>query len=216
MSERYLTSDYVQQSFDFDEGEAIEPVEEVTPVHQVHEAFAPYIDVVALRDYAASGADLRLALRYAPELLPVEVVQVVETLRLLMTPLTREQVRSPMDIATLLMLDMGYLQQEQFRVVCLDTKNRIQKIHLVYQGSLNTAVIRVGEVFQEPIKLNSAAIIAAHNHPSGDPTPSPEDVLLNRHLVSAAKILDIDYLDHLVIAEGRYISMRERGLGFDH
>jgi DNA repair protein RadC len=84
----------------------------------------------------------------------------------------------------------------------------------VYQGSLNTAMIRVGEAFREPIKLNSASVIWAHNHPSGDPNPSPEDVLLNRQLVDAGRLLDIDVLDHLVIGEGRYISMRQRGLGF--
>jgi DNA repair protein RadC len=135
----------------------------------VRESFAPYVDVEALRHYSASGADLRVALRYAPELLPEEVVQIVETLKLLLTPLTREQVKSPVDIATLLMLDMGYLQQEQFKVACLDTRNRLQKLHLVYQGSLNTAMIPVGEAFREPIKLNSASVIWAHNHPSGAP-----------------------------------------------
>jgi len=75
-------------------------------------------------------------------------------------------------------------------------------------------MVRVGEVFREAIKLNSAALIVVHNHPSGDPTPSAEDVLVTRQIVDAGKLLDIDVLDHLVIGHGRYVSMRERGLGF--
>src|SRR5438270_9334620 len=107
-----------------------------------------------------------------------------------------------MDAAAMFMVDMSSLIQEQMRTLCLDTKNRVQKNHLVYQGSLNVSLIRVGEVFQEPLRLNSAAILLAHNHPSGDPTPSPEDVLVTREIGSAGKLLDIDVLDHLVIGKG--------------
>ena len=96
----------------------------------------------------------------------------------------------------------------------LDTKNRVQTIHTVYIGSLNASMVRVGEVFKEAIRRNSAAIIVSHNHHSGDPTPSPEDVLVTREIVSAGKMLDIDVLDHLVIGHGRFVSMRERSLGF--
>jgi DNA repair protein RadC len=87
-------------------------------------------------------------------------------------------------------------------------------ITTVYIGSLNASLIRVGEIFKEALKRNSAALIVVHNHPSGDPTPSPEDVLVTREIVSAGKLLDIDVLDHLVIGQGRFVSMRERGLGF--
>jgi DNA repair protein RadC len=85
---------------------------------------------------------------------------------------------------------------------------------MVYQGSLNASLIRVGEIYKEPIKLNSAAVVVTHNHPSGDPTPSPEDVLVTREIVEAGKLLDIDVLDHLVIGQGKWFSMREKGLGF--
>lgn len=129
-------------------------------------------------------------------------------------PGERLQIKSPLDAAQLLMAEMGHLDQEELRVILLDTKNRIQKLHTVYRGSLNTSLIRVGEVFKEAIRRNSAAIIVSHNHPSSDPTPSPEDVLVTREIVSAGKMLDIEVLDHLVIGQGSYVSMRQRGLGF--
>ena len=126
----------------------------------------------------------------------------------------RVQIKSPTDVAQLLMLEMGHLDQEHLRTVLLDTKNRVQGISTVYVGSLNTSLIRVGEVFKEALKKNSAALIVVHNHPSGDPTPSPEDVLVTREIVAAGLLLDIEVLDHLVIGHGRFVSLRERGLGF--
>ena len=133
---------------------------------------------------------------------------------LLMGGEERMQIRSPSDVAQLLMVEMGHLDQEHLRVVCLDTKNRVQKIVTIYIGSLNSSLVRIGEIFKEAIRLNSAAIIIVHNHPSGDPTPSPDDVTVTRQIVEAGKLLDIDVLDHLVIGQGRFVSMRERGLGF--
>ena len=126
----------------------------------------------------------------------------------------RFQIRSPTDAAQLLMADMGYLDQEQLRTVLLDTKNRVQTVHTVYIGSLNSAIIRVGEVFKEAVRRNSAALIVAHNHPSNDPTPSSEDLLVTRQIIDAGKLLDCEVLDHLVIGQGRFVSMRERGLAF--
>jgi DNA repair protein RadC len=135
--------------------------------------------------------------------------------RLLLTQhAQRLQIKSPTDAAQLLMLEMGHLDQEHLRTVLLDTKNRVQTVSTVYVGSLNASLIRVGEVFKEALRQNSAALIVAHNHPSGDPTPSPEDVLVTREIVSAGQLLDVEVLDHLVIGQGRYVSMRERGLGF--
>ncbi len=133
---------------------------------------------------------------------------------LLAGPQERAQVRSPGDVANLLMLEMGLLEREHLRTVLLDTKNHVQRIVTVYAGSLNTAVIRIGEVFQEAIRANSASIIVVHNHPSGDPTPSPEDVRVTQKIVQAGELLNIDVLDHLVIGRNRYVSMKERGLGF--
>lgn len=135
--------------------------------------------------------------------------------RLLLTEhAERFQIKSPTDAAQLLMLEMGHLDQEHLRTVLLDTKNRVQAVSTVYVGSLNASMVRVGEVFKAALKHNSAALIVAHNHPSGDPTPSPEDVLVTREIVSAGKLLDVEVLDHLVIGHGRFVSMRERGLGF--
>ena len=129
--------------------------------------------------------------------------------------LERRQIKSPTDVADLLMLEMSHLDQEHLRTVLLDTKNRVQAISTVYIGSLNASLIRVGEIFKEAVRRNSAALIVSHNHPSGDPTPSPEDVLVTREIVSAGKMLDIDVLDHIVVAHGGWVSLREKGLGFD-
>ena len=130
------------------------------------------------------------------------------------SPQSRPQVRSPADVANLLMLEMSLLEQEHLRAILLDTKNNLLRVATVYTGSLNTAVVRVGEVFREAIRANCASIIVVHNHPSGDPTPSPEDVRVTEMLVEAGKLLDIAVLDHVVIGRNRYVSLKERGLGF--
>jgi len=133
----------------------------------------------------------------------------------MVAPIEREQVKSPVDIVSHLQLQMGHECQEQFCVVCLNTKNRVQKIHTLYQGTVNAANVRVAEVFREPVKLNSTAIITAHNHPSGDPSPSTEDVLIVDKITKAGKLLDIDHHDHIILTPGKWVSLRERGLGFD-
>jgi len=150
---------------------------------------------------------------------PAKVTQIKAALELgrrllVASPQERPQVRSPADAANLLMLEMSLLAQEQMRVILLDSKNRVLAIPTIYQGSLNTSLIRVGELFREAIRQNCAAIIVVHNHPSGDPTPSPEDVLVTKQIVEAGKLLDIEVLDHLVIGRQRYVSLKERGLGF--
>jgi DNA repair protein RadC len=127
----------------------------------------------------------------------------------------RFQVKSPADVAALLMLEMSHLDQEHLRTVLLDTKNRVQTINTIYIGSLNSSLIRVGEIFKEALKRNSAGLIVVHNHPSGDPTPSPEDLMVTREIIAAGKLLDVDVLDHLVIGHGHFVSMRERGLAFE-
>lgn len=130
------------------------------------------------------------------------------------SPDERPVVKSPADAANLLMFEMSAHEQEHMRVLLLDTRNHVIGSPTIYIGSLNTAVIRIGELFREAIRHNCAAIIVAHNHPSGDPTPSPEDVRVTEQVVSAGKMLDIDVLDHLVIGNQRFVSLKERGLGF--
>jgi DNA repair protein RadC len=129
-------------------------------------------------------------------------------------PAERPQVRSPEDLARLMMGSMSNLEQEHLRVVLLNTKNRVLAQEEVCRGSLNSTAVRVGEIFREPIRQNAAAIILVHNHPSGDPSPSPEDVRLTSAAREAGDLLDIELLDHLVIGRGDFVSLRERGLGF--
>ena len=112
------------------------------------------------------------------------------------------------------MPEMGLLEQEELRTLLLDTKHHVLDSATVYKWNVNTSVIRVAELFREAVRLNCAALIVAHNHPSGDPTPSPDDVRVTEQIVQAGKLLDIEVLDHLVIGRQRYVSLKERGLGF--
>lgn len=129
-------------------------------------------------------------------------------------PEQRKQVSSPADVADLLMLEMGHLEQEHMRVLHLNTKNQLIAMVEVYKGSLNSAPIRPADVFKGAVRNNAASVILAHNHPSGDPTPSPEDARATEQLVEAGRLLDIEVLDHLVIGNARWESLRARRLGF--
>jgi DNA repair protein RadC len=129
-------------------------------------------------------------------------------------PEERPTIHSPADAAALLQYEMGALEQEHLRVMLLDTRHRVLSIHELYHGSLNSSLVRIAEVFKPAIRRNAAAILIVHNHPSGDPTPSPDDIAITRAVVQAGKLLDIDVLDHLIIGSGRFISLKERGLGF--
>jgi DNA repair protein RadC len=134
---------------------------------------------------------------------------------LLAQPEQRPQISSPADVATLLMVEMSHLEQEHLRVVMLNTKHYVLAISTIYIGTIDSSAVRVCEVFKEAMKRNAASIILCHNHPSGDPQPSPQDVLVTRQILEAGRLLGIDLLDHLVIGQGRWISLRERRLGFN-
>lgn len=123
-------------------------------------------------------------------------------------------VSSPSAAAGLVQYEMAGLEQEHLRTILLDARNRLIRVHEVYRGSLTTSLIRTGEVFREAIKANAAGMIVVHNHPSGDPSPSPEDMAVTRNLVEAGRMLDIPVLDHIVIGCGKFVSMREQGMGF--
>jgi DNA repair protein RadC len=130
-------------------------------------------------------------------------------------PEERPTIHSPADAAALVQYEMSGLNQEHLRTMLLNTRNQVLDIKTLYQGSLNSSLVRVGEVFKPAIVKNAASIIAVHNHPSGSPEPSPEDISLTRALVQAGKLLDVDVIDHIIIGQGRFVSLKERGLGFN-
>ena len=124
-------------------------------------------------------------------------------------------INSPADAAALVQYDMSLLEQEYLKVMLLNTRNRVLDILTIYQGSVNRSQVRTAEIFRPAIQRNAPAIVVVHNHPSGDPTPSPDDVAVTRAMVQAGKLLDIDVLDHLVIGGNRWVSLKERGIGFN-
>ena len=127
-----------------------------------------------------------------------------------LAPAERATINSPQDAANLL---MG--EQEHLKVLLLNTKNEVLGIQEIYVGNVNTSVVRPAEVFRPAVRENVPSVIVVHNHPSGDPAPSPEDISITQHLVSAGKILSVELLDHLVIGSGgRFVSLKERNLGF--
>lgn len=130
------------------------------------------------------------------------------------SPAERAAINSPADAAALVQYEMSALEQEHLRVILLDRRNRVLETVEIYKGSVNSSQVRVGEIFKEAIRKNASALIVTHNHPSGDPTPSPDDVAVTRAIVQAGKLLDVDVLDHLVIGHNRWVSLKERGLGF--
>ena len=183
--------------------------------HQLHDAaalLATYEDLVGvaraplaeLQQQPGIGATTAARVRAALEL----------GTRLTLERNHSPQVRSPADAANLLLPEMGLLEQEQLRVILLDTKNQVIAIPTIYVGSVNTTMIRISELFREAIRRVCPSIIICHNHPSGDPTPSPEDVAVTRQAVEAGKLLDIELMDHLVLGHTRWVSLKERGLGF--
>lgn len=127
---------------------------------------------------------------------------------------TRPKIRSPEDVADLVMADMGMLDHEELRVLLLDSRNQVQRIVTLYKGNVNTTVVRIGEIFRDAVRDNAPGIILVHNHPSGDPTPSPEDVCITAKAVEAGQMLNIQVLDHIIVGGRRFVSLRERGLGF--
>ena len=127
----------------------------------------------------------------------------------------RWMVRAPNDIASRMIVDMAGLETEELRAVILNTKNRVLQVVTVARGSLNSAQIRVGECYREAVRANAAGIVLVHNHPSGDPTPSQDDIHLTAEVLAAGRLLDIDLLDHIVVARDGYVDLHDRGTSFD-
>lgn len=146
----------------------------------------------------------------------VEIKAALELGRRLLatTPDAQPHIRTPADAANLLMADMAFLEQEHLRVLLLDTRQRLIKICTVYIGNINSSVFRVAELFRDAIRENAAAIIVAHNHPSGDPQPSSQDLAVTDQLVEAGELLGVSVTDHIVIGNNRFVSLRDRGVKF--
>jgi DNA repair protein RadC len=121
------------------------------------------------------------------------------------------RIRAPADLAERLLPAMGHLEREELRSVLLNTKNTVTGMVTVYVGNLAGSSVRVGEVFRDAVRLQAAALVVVHNHPSGDPSPSAEDLRITRELAEAGRLLDIELLDHLVIGHGRWVSLRALG-----
>ncbi len=129
-------------------------------------------------------------------------------------PEERAAIRSPDDVANLLLGEMGLLDQEHLRVLLLNTRNHVLATHEVYRGSVHSAVVRIGELFREALRQNAPCIILVHNHPSGDPTPSAEDIAMTKQAIAAGELLDIDVLDHVILAHARFASMKSLKVAF--
>lgn len=128
-------------------------------------------------------------------------------------PQERAVIHSPQDVANLLQAEMGLLEQEHMRALLLNTRNQVLAISDVYRGSVHTAVVRIGELFRDALRQNAPAIILVHNHPSGDPAPSAEDIAMTAQAVEAGRLLDVEVLDHIILAQGGFKSMKTLKLG---
>lgn len=130
-------------------------------------------------------------------------------------PARRWTIKSPQDLAGRLLVDLGHLEREELRVVLLDTRNNVLAMPTLYRGNVSVALVRIGELFQDAVRRGAARLILVHNHPSGDPTPSTDDLHMTAEAVAAGRLLDISVLDHLVVGHGRWVSLRDRGVAFD-
>lgn len=127
----------------------------------------------------------------------------------------RPVISSPVDVVNLVQYEMLGFIQEHLWVLLLNTKNQVVRMEKLYKGTLNSSTVRIAELFKPAITRNAAAIILVHNHPSGDPAPSSEDVRLTRSVVQSGRLLDIEVLDHIIVGEaGRYSSLKQKKLGF--
>ena len=134
---------------------------------------------------------------------------------LLDRPAGRWMVRSPRDVADRLQPELARAEREELHVLLLNAKNVVLRQVTVYRGNVSAAIVRVGELFHDAVRLHAAGVIIVHNHPSGDPEPSPDDLHLTAEAIAAGRLLDVAVLDHVVVAETGYVSLRDRGVAFD-
>ncbi len=132
-----------------------------------------------------------------------------------LSPEERIIISTPQDAANLVTGEMGTLDQEHLRVILLNTRNEVLSTHEIYVGNVNSAVVRPAEIFRPAVRNNAPSLIVVHNHPSGNPAPSDDDIAITKDLVASGKVLGIEVLDHLIVGSGhRYVSMNENGQGF--
>ena len=166
----------------------------------------------------ATASAQQLAQRHG--LGPAKAAQLKAALELghrLLQETTRERrkISAPEDLKDLVYHDMVWLDHEQLRVILLDMRNRVLACRVLYEGSLNQSTVRIAEIFKVAIRENAASVAIVHNHPSGDPSPSPEDIRVTRDLVSAGKLLDIEVVDHVIVGRNpQFVSLRQRGAGW--
>jgi len=151
---------------------------------------------------------------------PARAAQLVAAFELGRRSLTEQgaqrwTVRTPADVAQRLGPQLAPLEREELHVLLLNAKNCVQRQVLVYRGNVSAALVRIGELFRDAVRTHAAGLIVVHNHPSGDPEPSPDDVHLTAEAIAAGRLLDVAVLDHVVIASGGYVSLRDRGIAFD-
>jgi DNA repair protein RadC len=130
-------------------------------------------------------------------------------------PVGRWTIRSPRDVADRLLPEMGRLEREELRVLSLNAKNVVQRVSSVYVGNVSASLVRVGELFRDAVRLDASGVVLVHNHPSGDPTPSPDDLHLTAGAIAAGRLLDVDVLDHVIVGHDAWVSLRDRGVTFD-
>ena len=126
----------------------------------------------------------------------------------------RPIVNPPADAAALVQHEMSLLEQEYLKVIVLNTRNHVLDIVEITHGSVNSSQVRIAEVLRPAVERNAPAIIVVHNHPSSDPTPSPDDIKITQTIREAGKLMDIDLLDHIIIAKDQYTSLKEKRMGF--
>ena len=150
---------------------------------------------------------------------PAKACQLLAALELgkraaILKPAERPSIHEARDVYNLVAADMVKLEQEKLKVLLLNNKHEVLAQEEIYQGTVNSATIRVSEILRPAVRRNCPAIVIVHNHPSGDPTPSPEDILVTRRVRQSAEMMDIELLDHIVVAERDFASLKQRQLGF--
>lgn len=169
-----------------------------------------------IHQLARASKNQLMKIRGIGEAQAAKLLATLELCKRLQLPANGEhpKISCPEDAAQLMMPRLQHLKQEELHVLLLNTRNSVLDIQAIYRGSLNTSVIRIGEIFRPAIEATAAAIIVAHNHPSGQASPSPEDIRVTRQIVQAGQLLNIECLDHIIIGN-TFVSLKEQGYGFD-